>query len=877
MLFHSPREFARPRQAARWLFLGIVAALVVSTLPLTAQAVSQAEVVLNSNGGYTDSDGLRIHYGNGQLQVARLSANQMYSPSETPGSAPNPSILNAIALNVEGVAYTPGVIPSITGSAFANTTQSGGSTGSGTMTGNLDTGVAGFEVDVNITYTSPNNYFNVTLVVHRAATTQPLKLYHFLDSYLAGADAGPGFFTASPAMVGVARPGAVEAFRYVSGPAWTGYFSAGYNAQWPQVTAGQNFDNTIDADPDTDNGFGIMWDLGTAAGTHTVSYDMVFTDTTETTLASAFTDDDVDELEVTELIYTISNDPTLAAKSGLNLVVNLPPGVLVDGIPTTDCVGGVAAIQLPWSVSMYGGSLAQGDPSCSLTIPLSAPAGAYVTVVNDTSTSVGMINSTSPLLFTVHGAGPGTMMAPAVVAGDEQVMVTVTPPSANGSPITGYLVTSEPGGATCAIVAPAVACVVLGLTNGTPYTFTATATNGIGTSPASHISLFATPVAPPARMSAPTAASGDGSATITVVEPVDNGSAITSYLVTASPGGATCAIVAPALVCAITGLSNGTAYTFTATATNANGVSIPSPASNLVTPPGLPATMVAPTATPNNGAATVAVTAPDSNGSAITSYLVTTSPGGVTCAIVAPAVSCVIAGLTNGIAYTFTARATNGNGAALSPSPASAAVTPYESSSTAPPVVAPAGTTVVFTDIADPEVAAAASWLALRGITFGCAAGDNPQFCPTSLATRAEVAALLSRALGLLPTDVDAFTDDNGHMLEGNINAAAAAGVFLGCSNDRLVCPDDAITRGELAAVLVRALDLVSTNPVSFADADGHWSNTFIEVIGGLGISIGCAPDGQTFCPDNFGTRGEIAVFLYRALFSAEAGGQRIN
>ncbi len=80
-------------------------------------------------------------------------------------------------------------------------------------------------------------------------------------------------------------------------------------------------------------------------------------------------------------------------------------------------------------------------------------------------------------------------------AGDGEVSVSwVAPVSDGGSPITGYTVTAAPGGATCSTMG-ATSCTVVGLTNGTPYTFTVTATNAVGTGPASAPSASATPMA----------------------------------------------------------------------------------------------------------------------------------------------------------------------------------------------------------------------------------------------------------------------------------------------------------------------------------------------------------------------------------------------
>ena len=99
------------------------------------------------------------------------------------------------------------------------------------------------------------------------------------------------------------------------------------------------------------------------------------------------------------------------------------------------------------------------------------------------------------------------------------------------------------------------------------------------------------PVAPPA----PTAAAGNANATIGV-RPGVGGGRPTSYLVTASPGGATCVVARWRGSCTVDGLANGTSYTFSATASNAAGTSAPSSASDAVTP-------VAP-ATPGSGGGT---------------------------------------------------------------------------------------------------------------------------------------------------------------------------------------------------------------------------------------------------------------------------------
>jgi hypothetical protein len=99
----------------------------------------------------------------------------------------------------------------------------------------------------------------------------------------------------------------------------------------------------------------------------------------------------------------------------------------------------------------------------------------------------------------------------------------------------------------------------------------------------------------------------------------------------------------------------------------------------------------------------------------------------------------------------------------------------------------------------------------------------------------------------------------------------AGEGITRGCNppaNDRF-CPDDFVTRGQMAAFLHRGLDdfLTPTEMVEFIDDDGNTFETDIEWLGGTGVTRGCnPPTNDRFCPDDFVTRGQMAAFLHRAL-----------
>ena len=146
----------------------------------------------------------------------------------------------------------------------------------------------------------------------------------------------------------------------------------------------------------------------------------------------------------------------------------------------------------------------------------------------------------------------------------------------------------------------------------------------------------------------------------------DGGTPITDYAATANPSGNTCTTTGT--TCTVTGLTNGTAYIFAVTATNGVGTGPASSPSAAVVPRTVPGAPMAASALSRNASALVAWSAPSSNGGAtITSYTAISAPGLKTCTT--SGLSCTVPGLTNGVAYTFTVKATNvaGSGPASSP------------------------------------------------------------------------------------------------------------------------------------------------------------------------------------------------------------------
>jgi S-layer homology domain len=122
------------------------------------------------------------------------------------------------------------------------------------------------------------------------------------------------------------------------------------------------------------------------------------------------------------------------------------------------------------------------------------------------------------------------------------------------------------------------------------------------------------------------------------------------------------------------------------------------------------------------------------------------------------------------------------------------------------PLLTPSGSQAEagpFTDIYGSAFYDDIVWLVDSGITTGCGGG---RFCPRSPVSRAQMASFLARALDLPPATHDHFTDDNGTTHEHAINRLADAGIVSGCAVSRY-CPDQVVTREQMAAFLHRALD----------------------------------------------------------------------
>ena len=366
-----------------------------------------------------------------------------------------------------------------------------------------------------------------------------------------------------------------------------------------------------------------------------------------------------------------------------------------------------------------GQTCAATDPTDTCTVVGLTGGDAYTFTVSATNDSGAGFVSAPSNSVTPSGL-PGTASNVTATAGNTSALVSWAPSSANGTPVTGYTVTSSPDGLTC--TATSTPCVVTGLTNGASYTFTVVASNTNGHSSPSDASNS---VAPSLLPSAPTnvsATAGDTLATVSWTASVGNGLNVTGYTVSDGVGDTCTPTNLIVTSCTLTGLANGTNFTFTVVASNVNGNSWASVVSNSVTPSGVPSAPLNVRSVHHNGSIAVSWTAAPGNGSVITGYTVIDGVGDI--CTTTTATQCTVSGLINGTAYAFSVTATNTNGTGV------AASAPTATPSTTPGPVTnitsspgPLSATISWTYPSDSGGAA------ITGGTATAVSNGNPKRC----------------------------------------------------------------------------------------------------------------------------------------------------
>jgi predicted heme/steroid binding protein len=172
------------------------------------------------------------------------------------------------------------------------------------------------------------------------------------------------------------------------------------------------------------------------------------------------------------------------------------------------------------------------------------------------------------------------------------------------------------------------------------------------------------------------------------------------------------------------------------------------------------------------------------------------------------------------------------------------------------------------------------SLLVLNNILSGC---TDTEFCPELNATRSDIAPMLIRALfgdNFTYSQSPYFTDvPPTHPNFRFIQKMRELNITVGCTPSQF-CPGDSVTRGQMAAFLIRAKlggsgiptqgtgipTVYPTSPMFVDVPVTHPFFPFVQKIKQLGITFGCSV--ASYCPDGLTRRGEASAFITRSFLA---------
>ena len=317
--------------------------------------------------------------------------------------------------------------------------------------------------------------------------------------------------------------------------------------------------------------------------------------------------------------------------------------------------GGLAI--LSYTVTSNPGGLTATGLSSPIIVTGLTTGQAYtfsVTATNSDGTSAPSVSSSPPVVASSVPQAPTNL---SVAVSDSSAAVSFVAPENGGLAIVKYTVSTTDGTASSSGTSSPV--ILSGLIDGQSYQVVVTATNGDGVGLASSPSSTFTPTGTPTSPTDVSALAGNSQAVVTFTPSPQTGGLPVTYTAISSPGSISASGTSSPIV--VSGLTNGTAYTFAVTASNADGSGAPSASSSTLTPIGPPSAPVVTKITIANSSLSVYLNPPTNTGGLpILSYTAVASPGGITATSSTSPI--ILTGLSNGVNYSVAVYATTGFG-----------------------------------------------------------------------------------------------------------------------------------------------------------------------------------------------------------------------
>jgi LPXTG-motif cell wall-anchored protein len=288
--------------------VGLASVALVATPSFAAPTSPGVRETINSSGGTSATDGLKIDVAFGNIQIGRKGSGQIFPSPDLPKANTYAYVSSypvvALSYGTSPTLYrfigSYGGTNAVDWDSFTSESTLTDSGRSGTVINHLTygSGASLVTADFTISYTYPNQYFNVKFDLTGLGSAYSggnHRLYWYADSYLEGSDNGFQFGGTTPGGQTVAgvysQAGTqIEAFRQVAGQnlAWVagGYECPDYGpstvSDCGAVTTNGFINDYVDfpnafatITTPIDNGFGVNSALSSAA-TDSMTFDLIF-------------------------------------------------------------------------------------------------------------------------------------------------------------------------------------------------------------------------------------------------------------------------------------------------------------------------------------------------------------------------------------------------------------------------------------------------------------------------------------------------------------------------------------------------------------------------------------------------------------------------